>query len=175
MKLSEKPFITRERIDEAVKKVARQVSHDYASKELLLIAVLKGGCFFAVDLMQQLTVPVTIDFIRARSYEGTLSKGTIEFSLLPQEKTTGKHVLIVEDILDTGRTVAAIFDRLKVQEPASIKVCSFLDKPSCRAVEIPAGYTAITIDDHFVVGYGLDYNEKYRELSEIYVLEGVTL
>jgi len=170
-RLSKTPLLTEGELHARVAELARAISRDYAGRELVLVAVLKGGLFFAADLMRLLTVPVSLEFIRARSYKGVRSKGTVEFSYLPEQSLEGKDVLVVEDILDTGRTSAAILDRLETERPASLALCALLDKRAGREVDVPVRYAGTAIPDQFVVGYGLDYGEAYRQLPAIYVLE----
>ena len=171
MRLREKPLIPAAEIDRRVSELALQISSDYAGREVLLIAVLKGSILFASDLMRRLTVPVRLDFIRARSYRGTESTGRVECAFFPEQDLEGKHVLLVEDILDTGRTASVIIDMIHKAQPASVALCTLLDKPSRRVVAMEAGYIGFTIEDHFVVGYGLDYNEQGREYPSIFTLD----
>jgi hypoxanthine phosphoribosyltransferase len=171
MRPSEQPLIAADAIQARIAELATQINADYAHDELVCIAVLKGGLYFAADLTRQIRVPMKLDFVRARSYRGTLSTGTIEFTMLPETPLLDRHVLILEDILDTGRTTAALVDRLRAEAPASLKVCALLNKPAHREVQVPQDYVGFTIDDHFVIGYGLDYEERYRQLLAIHVLE----
>ena len=171
MRLNETPLLTAEQIQRRVAELAEEVSRDFAVRELLLVAVLKGGLVFCADLMRWLTIPVSVDFIRARSYRETGSTGRPEFVWLPEWPVTGRHVLIIEDILDTGRTAAGIVERLEAERPAGLALCALLDKPSRRETDIAADYVGFTIDNHFVVGYGLDYEERGRELPDIYIME----
>jgi hypoxanthine phosphoribosyltransferase len=171
MRLSDHPLVSADEIARRVDELAEAISRDYEGRDILVMPVLKGGVFFAADLMRRLTVPVRVDFIRARSYQGTRSGGTVEFLLPPSEPVAGRHVLVVEDILDTGRTTSAVLDRLQADGPASLALCVFLDKPSRRAVNIKADYVGLVIPDEYVVGYGLDHDERYRQLPAIYVLK----
>jgi len=170
MELRAKPLFEAETIRRRVGELAAQVSEDYAGRQVHLLAVLKGGLVFAADLMRALTVPICLDFIGARSYDGTASSGTVTFTYLPAQSLAGRHVLLVEDILDTGRTMEHIVERLRRENPASLRLCTLLDKPSRRVRPVTADYVGFTIDDLFVVGYGLDYEEMGRELPEIRVL-----
>ena len=172
MQLHSTPLITAEQIRRRIAELAEAISRDYAGRELVLMVVLKGGIIFAADLMRALTVPVTVEVIRARSYEGTRSSGRVEFTCLPEQSVAEKHVLIIEDIIDTGRTASVIVERLQSEHPAGLAVCTLLDKPSRREVPIALAYAGFTIEDHFVVGYGLDYEQHGRELPGIYFLEG---
>lgn len=170
MTLSDKPLISRSEIHRRLGELGSEISRDYDGRELLVVIVLRGSVIFAADLVRHLRVPLVMDFIRARSYRGTRSKGTVEFTFLPEASLTGKHVLIIEDILDTGRTVAAIFDRLEAAGTESLRLCTLLDKPHAHGEDIQADYVGFTVGDEFVVGYGLDYNERHRELPEIFTL-----
>jgi len=170
MRLRDTPLIASDAIQRRVRALAQQISQDYAVRELALVAVLKGSLFFAADLARCLCVPVTMDFIHARSYAGTESRGEVEFAYVPQNPLRDKHVLVIEDILDTGRTAAAVLDRLRKERPASLALCSLIDKPARRETQTAATYIGFTIDNHFVVGYGLDYEEHGRELPDIHVL-----
>lgn len=171
MKLSREPLVTSARIQGRVAELAAEVSRDYAGREVILVVVLKGGFIFAADLVRRITVPVSVDFIRARSYRGQESAGPIEFQWVCEDGIAGKHVLVLEDILDTGRTAAAILDYLKRHKPATLALCTLLDKPARREVAIVADYVGFTIDNHFVVGYGLDYDQQGRELPDVWILD----
>lgn len=170
MQPSAEPLIAADAIQSRVAEMAARITREHDGRRLLLLVVLKGSVVFAVDLMRALAVPVTLDFIRAKSYDGTSSSGRVIFSHLPEHPLQGEHVLMVEDIIDTGRTAAAIAKWVSAQHPASLAVCTLLDKPSRREVEVPVHYTGFVIDDHFVVGYGLDHEERHRELPDIRVL-----
>ncbi len=171
MHLSVKPLVSASAIRRIVSHLAHVINCEYEGRELHLLVVLKGSVIFAADLMRQLDMDVRLNFIRARSYDGRTSTGSVEFTLLPESSLQGKHVLVVEDILDTGRTCAAILKWVRAQSPASVAVCTLLDKPERRVKRLKADYAGLVIPDHFVVGYGLDYNERYRRLPEIYALE----
>ncbi len=171
MKPSKEPLLTALDIATRTSELADTISTDYTGRELLLLPVLKGGLIFAADLMRLIKVPLTLDFIRARSYQGTRSQGGVEFLVHPTEPIEGRHLLIVEDIVDTGRTTAAILDLLQAEKPATISLCTLLDKPASRQANVEPNYAGFQIADHFVVGYGLDYNERYRELPAIHILE----
>jgi len=171
MRLSETPLIPAETIHDRVGELAQAISTAYDGQELHVIAVLKGGVIFAADLVRRLSVDVVLDFIRVKSYAGAASTGQVEFLHLPDEPVTGKQVLLVEDILDTGRTAQAIVEFLDRQGPASLAVCTLLDKPARRKVPCHADFVGFTIDDHFVVGYGLDLDERFRHLPDIRTIE----
>ena len=166
-----RPLITAESIQQRVAELALEISSDFAERPIRLIVVLKGGAIFAADLMRALTVPVSLDFIGARSYVGTTPGGDVQFTFLPSQPMAGRHILLVEDILDTGCTVDKILERLRHENPASIAICTLLNKPARRKVAVSADYVGFTIDDFFVVGYGLDYEERGRELKDIHVLD----
>jgi len=175
MNLNKTPLLTAQEIQRRVGELAQAIDADYAERvgenSLRLVVVLKGGIVFAADLIRCLATPLTIDFVRARSYEGTQSTGNVELSHLPDQPVAGAHVLVVEDILDTGRTTAAILERLRADGPASLAVCVLLDKPARRKLDVLAEYVGFTIEDHFVVGYGLDVQEHARQLPGIHVLK----
>ncbi len=171
MKRSNEPLIDAAAIQQRVAALAAEISTDFAGQDVVVLPVLKGGVFFGVDLARAMTVPVQLDFIRARSYEGDRSTGRVEFSIEPTVPLRGKTVLIVEDILDTGRTASAIVERLLESEPEAVELCVLLDKPAGRVVPMSPRFVGFEIENNFVVGYGLDYNEQYRQLSAIYTLE----
>lgn len=171
MRLSEQPLIMADAIQSRVGELGARITADYKGKELVVIVVLKGGLLFAADLLRTIRVPLSLEYIRAKSYDGDNSQGHVELKVLPEQSLTGKHVLFVEDILDTGRTTTTVLEVARKANAASIGLCVLLDKPSRRTTPVHADYTGFTIDDHFVVGYGLDYNERHRELSAIHVME----
>jgi len=162
-------LISAERLQERVAELAREISGDFEGIDLLtVVCVLKGAFIFTADLVRHLTLPCRIEFIRASSYgEGRTSSGKVKLEHHETIELEGKHVLLVEDILDTGRTLSRIVAELEQQRPASMRICSLLDKPSRRVAPFEAHYTGFTIPDHFVVGYGLDADERYRELPFI--------
>lgn len=164
-------LLSKEEISGRVRELAEAVSRDYGGKNPLLLCVLKGAVFFLADLIRELRISVRVDFISASSYQKDRSKGAVEISPLFTSDIRGKDVLVVEDIIDTGLTCAALIDYLAVHKPASLKVCALLDKPSRRrAKSVRPDYVGFTIPDRFVVGYGLDYEGKYRELPDICAL-----
>ena len=171
MKVSKEPLVSAAALRKRIAELAAEISRDYVDQEMVLIAVLKGAMPFAADLMRALAVDPVLDFVRAKSYEGTASTGDIRFTLLPETPLAGKQILLVEDILDTGQTAAAILERLRAQAPASLRLCTLLDKPVRREIAVAADYAGFVIDDHFVVGYGLDYEERYRALDSVFILE----
>ncbi|AGL01913.1 hypoxanthine phosphoribosyltransferase [Desulfoscipio gibsoniae] len=168
----EKVLISRMEIDEKVHELGNILSRDYAGKELLMVGILKGAVVFMADLARAMNIDVRIDFMAVSSY-GASSKSTGVVRILKDldKSIENCHVLIVEDIVDTGLTLNYLLDILQARNPASVRICTLLDKPSRREVNVPVDYNGFAIPDKFVVGYGLDYNEKYRHLPEIYVLK----
>ena len=153
-------------VEQTIAKLAERISQDYKGKEIHLICVLKGGVFFTCELAKRISVPVTLDFMSVSSYgAGTSSSGVVKIVKDLDESITGKEVLIVEDIIDSGRTLSYLMKLLKQRNPASVKLCTMLDKPERRVVEdVVVDYVGFHIPDQFVVGYGLDYNQRYRNL-----------
>ena len=160
-------LITKEEAEEIVAGLGAQISKDYAGKNLVLVSVLKGAVVFMADLMRAIDIPLSIDFMVVSSYNKTESTGTVKIIKDLDTDLTGKDILIVEDILDTGRTLASLLEILKMRNPASLKICTFLDKPDRRLAKIEADYIGKVIPDEFVVGYGLDYDESYRNLPYV--------
>lgn len=171
MQRRNEPLISEEAIQARISELAAEISRDYAQRELVLAVVLKGALMFAADLSRKLTVATSIEFVRARSYQGTRSSRRVQVTIFPEESLAGKHVLIVEDILDTGNTTHFLLDRFREAKPDSLELCTLLDKPARRNIPVTAKYVGFSIDDLFVVGYGLDYEEKFRELPAVYVLD----
>lgn len=165
-------LLTEEQIQQRVRELAEQISADYQGKDLLLVCVLKGGILFLTDLMRQLDIPHAIDFMAISSYgAGTESSGVVRILMDLNTSIEGKNVLIVEDIVDTGHTLDYILRNLSTRRPASLKVCSLLNKPSRRQVDVPIHYVGFDIPNKFVIGYGLDFGEKYRNLPFVGVLK----
>ena len=163
------PLISREQIAAIVRDLAARISADYGQSELVLVCVLKGGFMFLSDLVRHLRMPLQIDFVRLASYgSGTKTSGRIEITKDVEVSMEGKDVLVVEDIIDSGRTIRFLKERLALSNPRSIKVCTLLDKKARREVEMEADYIGKEVDDVFIVGYGIDFNEAYRNLPEIY-------
>jgi len=151
-----------------IAELAVRISADYRDRDLLLVGVLKGAFVFLADLVRALTIPVRCDFVKLSSYGlGTESSGTIHLHLDVSQPMVGADVLIVEDIIDTGTTTSWLIEHLQRQGAASIKLCALLDKPARRRTAVPIAYLGFTIPDHFVVGYGIDYGERYRQLSYV--------
>ncbi|MEX0703712.1 MAG: hypoxanthine phosphoribosyltransferase [Planctomycetales bacterium] len=162
------PAITAEEIAAAVDRLAVRISADHAGNELLVVGVLKGGWMFMADLVRRLTVPVRCDFVCLSSYgDATESSGALELLLDAQTPIAGKHVLLVDDIVDTGLSIAWLAERFRRRAPASLRVCVLLDKPSRRRVALVPDYAGIEIPDRFAVGYGLDHAGRYRELPYV--------
>jgi hypoxanthine phosphoribosyltransferase len=171
LKLSEAPLIDRDVLDARIGEIATELTERYKGEPLVVLVVLKGAVPFSVDLIRQLAMPITVDYIRAKSYAGLESTGEVVFSHLPEEPLGSRHVLILEDILDTGHTVERILEVVRAQHPTSVALAVLLDKPSRRLRPVDADYTGFTIEDRFVVGYGLDHNERFRELAAIHTLD----
>ena len=167
-------LLSEEEVNKKIGEVAAQINEDYAGKAVHLICVLKGGVFFMCELAKRITVPVSMDFMSVSSYgDDTKSSGVVRIVKDLDESLAGKHVIIVEDIVDSGRTLAYLKELLMGRGAADIKICTLLDKPSRRVKAVHVDYTCFAIPDEFVVGYGLDYAQKYRNLPYIGVVEGV--
>ncbi len=165
-------LISEEDVDAKISEIGAEISEKYAGKTVHLICVLKGGAFFMCELAKRITTNVSMDFMSVSSYgSGTVSSGTIKIIKDLDESIEDKNVIIVEDIIDSGRTLRALTDMLQQRKPASIEVCTLLDKPDRRVVDVDVAYTCFNIPDEFVVGYGLDYDQKYRNLPYIGVVE----
>ena len=166
-------LLSEEEVDRKIREIGEQISKDYEGKCVHLICVLKGGVFFTCELAKRITVPVSMDFMSVSSYgDDTSSSGVVRIVKDLDETIEGKDVLIVEDIIDSGRTLAYLIEVLKQRGPKSIHLCTLLDKPERRVKkQVKVDYTCFTIPDEFVVGYGLDYDQKYRNLPYIGVVE----
>ena len=164
-------LISEEKVDEKIRELASAINRDYAGKEIHLIIILKGSVFFACDLAKRLTVPVTMDFMAVSSYgDGMVSAGSVTVKKELDEDIAGKDVIIVEDILDSGTTLFHLRKLLLARNPASLKIVTLLDKKENRVSEVPLDYCGFEIPDKFVVGYGLDYAQKHRNLPYIGVV-----
>ena len=164
--------ISEEELIAKIKEIAQQINEDYVGKKVHLVCILSGSVFFTCELAKYITVPVTMDFMRVSSYgEGMDSTGTISIDQDLNMSIEGCHVLVVEDIVDSGRTLALLSNILKKRDPASLRLCSLLDKPSRRVTPVSIDYLGFEIEDYFVVGFGLDYAQKYRNLPYIGELE----
>lgn len=165
-------LLTEEEVDKRINEVAECINKDYAGKSIHLICILKGGVFFTCELAKRLKVPVSMDFMSVSSYgNGTTSSGAVRIVKDLDEPLEGKNVLIVEDIIDSGNTLHYLVEILYKRKPESIKICTLLDKPQRRVADVHVDYVGFEIPDEFVVGYGLDYAQKYRNLPYIGVVE----
>lgn len=167
-----KVLIDEEKIQNRIKEIAEQIEKDYIGKDIVLICILKGSTFFTVDLAKKINKNVKIEFIQVSSYgSSTIGAENIELKLDLKESIDGKDVIIVEDIIDTGRTLSYLIEHLKGRKPSSLKLCTLLDKPERRIYDVKVDYVGFQIPDKFVVGYGLDFNELYRNLPYIAYIE----
>ena len=167
-----KVLVPEEEVDARIRALGEQISKDYEGKQIHLICVLKGGVFFMCELAKRITVPVSMDFMCVGSYgDGTKSSGVVRIAKDLDESIEGKDVLIVEDIIDSGNTLYYLMDVLRQRKPASLRLCTLLDKPDRRVKDVHVDWTGFEIPDEFVVGYGLDYAQKYRNLPYIGVVE----
>ena len=158
-------------INTRIRELAAQIDADYAGESVTLLCTLKGAVFFACELAKRITIPVFMEFIQTASYEGTQSTGTVSIKLdIPEEDVAGKHLIIIEDVIDTGRTLSVVKEMMLKRNPASLKVCTLLDKHECRVVPFEGDYIGFTIGNEFVVGYGLDFDQKYRNLPYVGVI-----
>ena len=167
-------LVSEEEVDAKIAELGKKISEDYAGKQVHLICILKGGVFFMCELAKRITVPVSMDFMCVSSYgDDTSSSGIVRIAKDLDESIRGKDVLIVEDIIDSGRTLYYLMDVLEKRNPNSIRLCTLLDKPERRVKDVKVDYVGFDIPDEFVVGYGLDYAQKYRNLPYIGVVEGL--
>ena len=166
-------LISEEKVDARIREIGEQISRDYEGKQIHMICVLKGGVYFMCELSKRITVPVSLDFMSISSYgDDTKSSGIVKIVKDLDQPLEGKDVLIVEDIIDSGRTLSYLIEVLKQRNPASLKLCTLLDKPDRRVVKnVNTDYCFFEVPDEFVVGYGLDYAQKYRNLPYIGVVE----
>lgn len=171
MKETSRVLIPEDKVDERIAQLGEQISRDYAGKQVHLIGILKGSIFFICELAKRITVPVTMDFMSVSSYgAGTKSSGVVKLIKDLDEPIEGKDVLVVEDIIDSGHTLSYLLKNLSDRHPASIRLCTLLDKPERREVDVEVDYQGFSIPDEFVIGYGLDYDQRYRNLPYIGVL-----
>lgn len=165
-------MISETAVNNRIKELGEQISRDYAGREVYLICILKGSVYFTCELAKRITVPVVMDFMQCSSYgAATKSSGVVKLSKDLDMAITDRDVIIIEDIIDSGRTLSHLKDLLGQRNPASLKICTLLDKPSRRVVDVDVDYTGFQIEDKFVVGYGLDYDQLYRNLPYIGVVE----
>lgn len=164
-------LLSEEEVDKRIKEMAEQITIDYEGKNVHLICILKGSVFFTCELAKRIEVPVSMDFMSVSSYGAdTKSSGIIKIVKDLDESITGKDVLVIEDIIDSGRTLSYLLGMLKDRKPNSLRLCTLLDKPDRRVIDVDVDYTGFQIPDEFVVGYGLDYAQKYRNLPYIGVV-----
>ena len=165
-------MLSEQEVDRRIQEIGEQISRDYEGKQVHLVCVLKGGSFFLCELAKRITVPVSIDFMSVSSYgSSTKSSGVVKIVKDLDEPLKDKHVIVIEDIVDSGRTLSYLLEMLKDRKPASLKLCTLLDKPERRVTDVKVDYTGFEIPDEFVVGYGLDYDQKYRNLPYIGVVK----
>jgi len=165
------PLISEEKIQTMVKKIARRISKDYSNRDLLVIGVLKGSFMFFSDLIRYINVPLKVDFIIASSYIKDTSSGEVKIHYFPKEEIQGKDVLLVDDIIDTGISLKTIRDKILSMNPSSLKICVFLNKKERRVVDVPVDYLGFEVPNKFIVGYGLDYQEMFRNLPYITIFK----
>ena len=165
-------MLSEEKVDARIKELGEQISRDYAGKSVHLICILKGSVYFACELAKRITVPVTMDFMQCSSYGGeTKSSGIVKIVKDLDETIMERNVIIIEDIIDSARTLSHLKKLLAQRNPASLKICTLLDKPERRVVDVDVEYVGFQIEDKFVVGYGLDYDQQYRNLPYIGMVE----
>ncbi len=164
-------MLTEAEVDKKIQELGERISKDYEGRSVHLVCVLKGGSFFMCELAKRITVPVSLDFMSVSSYGGdTKSSGVVRIVKDLDEPLEGKDVIVIEDIVDSGRTLSYLLEMLKDRNPASLRLCTLLDKPDRRVVDVKVDYTGFEIPDEFVVGYGLDYDQRYRNLPYIGVV-----
>ena len=167
-----KILFSRERIATEVRRIGQEISLDYGDQEIMLVGVLKGSFLFIADLIREIETPTVVDFVRLASYgSGTQTSGIIEFRKELEMPIRDRDVIIIEDIVDSGYTLECLYNKLLLQQPRSLKICTLIDKRARREVEIEADYVGISMDDGFIIGYGLDHDERYRNLPDIYLVE----
>ena len=164
-------LIDEARLQTRIRELGAEITRDYADRDLVLLCLLKGGIYFTSDLSRAIELPITLEFVRARSYEGTASSGTVKLSWIDGLDISGRDVLIAEDIVDTGLTLVEIWNALAARKPASLEICTLLYKEKQLAHPFPIRYIGFAIEDRFVVGYGLDLDERFRNLPYIGVFE----
>ncbi|MBQ8230724.1 MAG: hypoxanthine phosphoribosyltransferase [Lachnospiraceae bacterium] len=167
-----KVLLTEEEVDRRIQEIGNQISKDYEGKQVHLVCVLKGGSFFMCELAKRITVPVSLDFMSVSSYgSDTKSSGVVKIVKDLDESIKDKDVIVVEDIVDSGRTLSYLLEMLRDRGPRSLSLCTLLDKPERRVIDVKVDYTGFEIPDEFVVGYGLDYDQRYRNLPYIGIVE----
>ena len=167
-------LFSREKIAVEIKRLGREISRDYGDQEIMLVGVLKGSFLFIADLIREIESPSVVDFVRLASYgSGTQTSGIIEFRKELEMPIKNRDVIIIEDIVDSGYTLECLYNKLLLQQPRSLKICTLIDKRARREVAIEADYIGISMEDGFIIGYGLDHDERYRNLPDIYLVEEV--
>ena len=167
-------LFSKEKIAAEVKRLGQEISRDYGNQEILLVGVLKGSFLFIADLIREIDSPTVVDFVRLASYgSDTQTSGIIEFRKELEMPIRNRDVLIIEDIVDSGYTLECLYNKLLLQQPRSLKICTLIDKRGRREVELEVDYVGIRMDDGFIVGYGLDHDERFRNLPDIHLIEGV--
>jgi hypoxanthine phosphoribosyltransferase len=170
--LRKKIFLTEEKIKQRVEQLGKEISSAYLNQEVMMVGVLKGAFIFMADLVRGLTIPVKVDFVAISSYGfSSQSSGVVQIIKDIGQSITNQQVLIIEDIVDTGLTLHYLKERLLAREPKEVKICALLDKPARREVPLEVDYAGFVVPDAFLVGYGLDYQEKYRNLRDIFIIE----
>jgi hypoxanthine phosphoribosyltransferase len=165
------PLFTRDEIAATVKRLAAEIGRDYHDKHPVLVGILKGSFMFLADLIRLLDFPLEIDFVRLSSYGSRKTPGRIKLVHGIQTKIKDRHVLVIEDVIDTGRTTAFVLEHLKQEKPASLRLCTLTDKPARRKVQLNIAYLGLTVPNKFIVGYGIDWDERFRNLPDIYAME----
>jgi hypoxanthine phosphoribosyltransferase len=163
-------LIPQNRLQERVSELGRELSEAYRDKDLALVAILKGSFIFAADLLRAMTIPTSIDFMAISSYAGQTGSGVVRITKDLDDSIAARHVLLIEDIIDTGLTANYLLQNLKRRNPASLEICALLDKSARRIIDLPIAYRGFDIPDVFVVGYGMDYQQRYRNLPHITIL-----
>jgi hypoxanthine phosphoribosyltransferase len=171
----ERVLITEEQVKRRVKELGEEISHDYKGKDLVIVAVLRGAIVFLCDLIREISIPITLDFLSISSYSGQTQTGVVRILKDLDESIENRHVILVEDIIDTGLTLNYILKTLRARRPADIRVCALLDKKARRIVDVQIDYVGFEIPDEFVVGYGMDYDQRYRSLPFIGILKRAIL
>lgn len=165
-------LFSRDKIAAEVKRLGQEISRDYGDQEIMLVGVLKGSFLFIADLIREIESPSVVDFVRLASYgSGTQTSGIIEFRKELEMPIRNRDVIIIEDIIDSGYTLECLYNKLLLQQPRSLKICTLIDKRARREVAIEADYIGIGMEDGFIIGYGLDHDERYRNLPDIYLVE----
>ncbi len=171
----ERVLITEEQVKRRVKELGEEISRDYKGRDLVIVAVLRGAIVFLCDLIREISIPITLDFLSISSYSGQTQTGVVRILKDLDESIENRHVILVEDIIDTGLTLNYILKTLRARRPADIRVCALLDKKARRIVDVQIDYVGFEIPDEFVVGYGMDYDQRYRSLPFIGILKRAIL